>query len=245
MSLSTLPGRVSGVLERFTAGLKEIYGNDLVSVVLYGSAASGEFTDKHSNLNILIVLKDASIQSLAGCRDLIRRSEFHIINPVFMTDDYIKRSLDVFPIEFLDMKDNYRVLSGADPLKDVSVDIKNLRFQCEHELKSRIVILKQAYAKAGRGESETGRILFKSATSAIHILRNALRLKGISAPYDKKDALDLIIREFGLDGAAWRRIIDARSGGVRIDKGEEDGLFAALAADLEKASVLIDRVPVK
>lgn len=245
MSLLNLPGRVSDVLDRFTAGLKEIYDDGLVSVVLYGSAASGEFADKHSNLNILVVLKDASILSLARCADLVNRTEFKAINPIFMTESYIAESLDVFPIEFLDMKDNYRVLSGTDPLNGVSVDVRNLRFQCEHEIKAKIVILKQSYVKMGRDEAAKAGVLYKSVTSAIHILRNAIRIKGIAAPYDKAGALRVIAKEFGLDVAGWQKILDARSGRARLGRDETEALFASFVADLEKAAALIDRVLIK
>ena len=58
-----------------------------------------------------------------------------MINPVFFTEDYIIRSTDVFPIEFLDMKENHVTLYGKDLFEAIAVDTKNLRFQCEQEIK--------------------------------------------------------------------------------------------------------------
>ncbi len=237
-----LPARHEQAVGRFVDGLKGIYGDALDSAVLYGSAASGEHSGSRSNLNILLILKDTSIPSLKRCRNFVNRSEFRDIKAIFMTADYISKSIDVFPIEFLDMKDNYRVLSGDDPLKGVAVDLKNLRFQCEHELKARVITLKQHYIGIGNDARGLVELLLKSVTSMTHILRNALRIKGIAAPYDKKEAIAAISKEFGIDRQTWQMLIDAKSGAKKIDRSRAEDLFAAFVGDLEKSAGLIDRI---
>jgi len=135
-----LPDKLGNRLKEFTEGLKEIYQQDLVSLILYGSAASGEYVSKHSNLNILVVLKNTQQNELIKAVKLVKK--FGTINPLFLTEDYIASSTDVFPIEFLDMQENYSLLFGKDVLKSINIDISNLRFQCEQELKSKLINLK-------------------------------------------------------------------------------------------------------
>lgn len=92
-------------LNDFVKGLQKICADNLISVLLYGSGSSGEFTDKHSNLNLLVVLKDASLGNLKPVSGLVNKWRFRLIHPLFFTEEYIRNSIDVFPIEFLDMKD--------------------------------------------------------------------------------------------------------------------------------------------
>lgn len=241
MKENSIPENVKKMTEEFTGALKNIYGDKLISVVLYGTAASGEYALKHSNINVAVVLEDASIEALAGCAGILNKRKFRAINPIFFTEDYIKRSTDVFPIEFLDMKENNIILYGRDILKDLDISIKNLRFQCEQELKSKIINLKRVYLRT-KNFSLLKNILFKSITSAIHILRNIIRLKGKAPAYAKEDVVDLVGREFGVDVSALQKILDARIKNTRLAHAEAVSLFSSLIGTLEIISDKIDRM---
>ena len=185
------------VLKGFTDALSGVYHEDLVSVALYGSAASGEFVDKHSNLNILVVLKSTGLADLKKASKILRK--FKMLNVLFLTESYILSSLDIFPIEFLDMQENHFVLYGKDILKDIHVDTGNLRFQCEQELKQKLLKLQHAYLKAGDNLGNLNALLFSSFTSILHILRNVLRLKGITPPYLKHEIIRELLSQFKIN----------------------------------------------
>lgn len=241
MKKTGLPDKVKRTIDKFVERLKGIYGDELASVILYGSAASGDYSGRHSNINMAVILKDASMGSLSKMSGFINKPSFLIINPVFFTEDYIKRSTDVFPIEFIDMKENNMVLYGSDVLKDLNIDIKNLRFQCEQELKSKIINIKRAYIRTAN-RFMLKKLLFKSFTSVIHILRFCLRLKGKTPSYDKEKIIDDISQEFALDKAPLKRILDARNKNLRLSHNEIAGLFAHLVETLETISGKIDRL---
>ncbi|MDP3732602.1 MAG: hypothetical protein Q8R31_06270, partial [Candidatus Omnitrophota bacterium] len=171
-----ISGKLKNILQQFIRGLKDIYQEELISIILYGSAVSGEFIEKHSNLNLLAVLENTNLENLKRAARLINK--FSIINSLFLTEDYIRRSTDVFPIEFLDIQENYSVLYGKDILKGVNIDIRNLRFQCEQELKAKLITLRQLYLKINRDKPALKDLLLRSITSILHISRNVLRLKG-------------------------------------------------------------------
>ena len=229
------------VIDNFTRGLRSIYADELVSVILYGSASSGEFVYKHSDLNLLVVLKDDSLENLGKCSKLINKWAFRFIRPVFFTEGYINSANDVFPIEFLDMKENYKVLSGKDVLKDLSIDTKNLRFQCEQELRVKLIALKQIYLRGAKGSFALKQLLFKSFTSVVHILRNVLRLKGKQAPYLKSAILKEAVKEFELDAAVWEKILAAKNKEIKLGAKELELIFAAFVKDLEKLVTAVDR----
>ena len=231
---------INNTAQKFVEGLKYIYGDDLVSAVLYGSAASGEYSGKSSNINLAIVLKDASIPSIKKASALAGKRKFLNINPIFFTEDHIKNSADVFPIEFLDIKENSILLHGKDLFRDLRVDTKHLRFQCEQELKSRILNIKKAYLRISRGIflKET---LFKSLTSSLNILRNIVRLKGKDPSYTKEAVIDEVGREFSVDVKDMKKILDARNGKIRLSRKETESLFADFVGTLESISDKVDR----
>jgi len=160
MSFKKISEDLQKVLNDFSSELNKIYKDSLISVILYGSASSGEYVPHRSDVNVLVVLTDSGVTNIAKARNTINKKRFSDIKPIFVTERYIQSSLDTFPIEFLDMEENHAVISGKDVLSGIKIDTRNLRFQCEQELKSKILLLKTAYIRAG-DEKELARILFR------------------------------------------------------------------------------------
>jgi len=237
MEQENIDPRHAAILKTLTQDLRRAYGDELVSLVLYGSAASGDFIDKHSNLNLLAVLKDCAPEKIKIAGGLLRRIK--TANLLILSENDIAASTDVFPIEFLDMKENYCLLDGKDILKDVRVDMRNLRFQCEHELKAKLFRLRHAYMMECNN-SILARLLLASFISILHILRNALRIKDKTVPYSKHDALPVIAEEFAIDLPLWEKILAAREKRLRLGK-DTALIFAAFVRDLETVVGIVDK----
>jgi len=235
-----LPDKIKEALQRFCEGLKELYRHNLTTVILYGSAASGEFVERHSNLNVLVVLKDTDPVILKKAGELINK--FPSINALFFSEDSIYTSTDIFPIEFLDMQENYAVLLGRDVLEGLEIDTAHLKFQCEHELKSKLVHLRQLYLKVYRNRNLLSSLLFKSANSILHILRNVLRLRGRKAPYLKADIVTELGLEFKVDINIWRQILEAKNQQRRLSLKDSERLFTGLIRELEKIVDIVDKL---
>lgn len=236
MEKINLPQKYKDTLDAFLRAAKDIYREGLVSVILYGSAASGEFSGKHSNINLLVVLDNTDLENLARVSKATAGAKFRILSPLFFTEGYIRSSVDVFPIEFLDMKENYSVIYGKDVLTGLEIDIRNLRFQCEQELKAKAINIKKNYLSL-RNKSELKELLFKSFNSSLHILRNLIRLKGRTPPYLKEDILKELEREFNIDTVDLKKILSAKNNDSKLSCGEIEALFFAFVKELEKISV--------
>ena len=236
-----LPEKFKKAIDDFIQMLRNAYGEDLISVILYGSAASGEFAGRYSNVNLLVVLTDTSLDNLNKMSNIITSRKFQRVNPLFLTEDYIKSSSDVFPIEFLDMKENYIVLYGKDALAGLEIDIRNLRFQCEQELKAKLLNIKNIYLRI-KDKQALENLLFKSFTSSVHILRNMVRLKGKSPSYLKESVLADIAREFNMDTSNFNKILEAKKKDLKLPSGEIESLFFALVTDMEKIINIVDRI---
>lgn len=231
-----LKQKFQNILNDFIQSLQKAYKDELVSVILYGSAASGEFIHRHSNLNLLVVLKNTDLENLKIASGLINKRKFRTVHPLFFTEEYIKNSSDVFPIEFLDMKENYTVLAGSDVLRDISIDTRNLRFQCEQELKVKLISLKQLFLRNNKDKAALKSLLFKSFTSVMHILRNVIRLKGKQPPYLKEDILKEVALEFQIDTNTWQKILAGKFKQIKLGGREIEQLFIHFVRDLEEIS---------
>ena len=227
-------------LHIFTQNLKDIYKEELLSLILYGSAASGEFIDKHSNLNVLVVLKNTDLSNLKKASGVINK--FKMINPLFLTEDYITSSTDIFPIEFIDMQENYILLYGKDILKEINIDIKNLRFQCEQELKAKLIHLRQGYIRINNDKAALRNLLFRSFTSVLHILRNVLRLKNKKPSYLKQDILKEVALEFPIDTIIWGKILAAKNKQIKLSNKETEELFVDFVRALEEIVGMVDKL---
>src|SRR6202040_2900964 len=89
--------------------------DNLESVILYGSAARGDFHEAHSDLNVLCVLRSLRAGNLVRLSALVKWGTpiQHQPAPVFFASEELSQSADVFAIELLDMQQNHRVLYGS------------------------------------------------------------------------------------------------------------------------------------
>jgi len=235
-----IPDKLKSRIEDFLKRLQSAYGQELVSVAIYGSAASSEFIDKHSNINFLIVLKDTDCQHLHKATDIIQK--FPLFDPIFMTEQYINSSTDIFPIEFLDMNENNYLLFGKDTLSSIQIDTRNLRFQCEQELKIKLLSLKSAYLRMHKNKSVLRSLLFKSISSILHVSRNLLRLKNKPVPYKKEDIINSLGAEFQINTALWKKILDGKFKAIKLSNQETEQVFQDFVKEVERVADCVDRL---
>jgi hypothetical protein len=197
----------------FAAELSALLGPQLVSVLLHGSAASGNFVEGHSDQNLIVVLKDGSLPALKRALPAVwrwRRQGQPI--PVFFSMDGLARSVEDFPVEFLDLRDGYRVLAGADVIAPLKIAGTHLRHQIEHELKGKLLRLRRSYFEVGGRRKELLRVMVQSVSGTLVLFRHALRLFGEEPPVKKIDALDALARKISFDADVLREIANMKTG---------------------------------
>ncbi|MBN1578036.1 MAG: nucleotidyltransferase domain-containing protein [Chitinispirillaceae bacterium] len=170
------------------AAYASLYGSDLVSVILYGSAAGGDFNPEKSDINLLIVLSSMDpelIAKSAGLQEKFARRRFS--RPLFMDKEYIANSYDSYPMEFLDMKEWHRVLFGEDILMSVAPATEHLRLQVERELKGKWLHLVQEFTVARKNRKRLLHLARLSLKSFSPVFRALLKLKAADIPADKKE----------------------------------------------------------
>jgi predicted nucleotidyltransferase len=216
---------------------RSLYGADLVSVILFGSAAGADFDPKKSDINLLVVLTMMDIELIAKSADLqekLARKRFAA--PLFMDKCSIAASRDSYPIELLDMKGNHHLLFGEDVLSCVATEPEHLRLQVERELKGKWLHLLQEFGLARKSKSRLLRLADLSLKSFLPIFRALLTLKGKSVPSNRSDVIDDTETLFSMADNPFRHIADAGSAG---SLSELDTRFVAYSKAIK---ALIDRI---
>jgi hypothetical protein len=130
----------------FSASLQAAWGEHLKSVIRYGAAAVNDHSTVPADQSILVILDEVKAPILALASDPIRQwvKKGHPM-PFIFDEQTFANSTDIFPIDYLNMQDHHEILCGADPLKDIRIDMRHLRLQCESEMRGKLIHLKSEY----------------------------------------------------------------------------------------------------
>jgi predicted nucleotidyltransferase len=241
-----VPKEARAAVDRFVAAVREAFGRDLLSVVLYGSAASGEYVPGRSDINLALVLESITLEALARCRPhLAAWRKDAVALPLLLTPDDIRRSADIFPVEFLDICEHHVLLHGNDFFADLSIDPRYLRFQVEHELKAKLISLREAYLGGLDRARPEGLIedLFATSVPAVLALgRNLLRAAGHRPPARKADTPAALGRALGLSLPTLGDLVARRARGQSLTAGEAVPRFARYLSELDALARAVDRL---
>jgi hypothetical protein len=238
-------------LKELVTKLERAFSGRLVSVVLYGSTASGagalgSHPDKLADLNVLCVLKEIAPQELSDGEPVLRwwRAKGHP-SPLLMSEEEVHNSSDSFPIEFRDMKDHRKVLFGTDVIADVKVDAKYHRVQVEHELRSKLFRLRQQGAQALSDHEALLTLCLDSVSTFCVLGRHAL----LAAGHEPKTERRALVKQLGstlqMDVAPFETLLDIREDKSGPDIGDPGELFAQYLECIRRLVEYVDRLEEK
>lgn len=242
VNLEKLNSHVRKVMVPFSQAMIALHGDNLKSISLYGSAVGEDFIPKKSNVNLLLVMERIDPPDLKKSLKLINQGRKKGIVPLLLTVEHMKSSTDTFPIEFLEMKENYILIYGKDILGELEVNSRNVRLQCEQQLKGGLIRLYQVYLEIGMKEKRIRSLLVNSLTSLIPIFRSLLRLKGKALPVKKRDIISDLEREFTVNGGLFLKVLEMKEGKKVKDNLEK--LFGDYLEEVEKLCIICDRMEV-
>jgi hypothetical protein len=222
--------------------LKNAAGSNLLSVILYGSAATEEFHPGHSDLNVLCIM-----QSL-GRDDL---SKLHAASawwakkghpaPLFFTLNELHHSADIFAIELLDIKAAHRVLHGEDVIASLHVPMDLHRLQVERELRNNMLRLRQHYMMHPADSRKTLELMTSSISTFAALFRHALIGLGEDPPPSKRSTMDRLGSVLGFDPSPFHTIFEIREGHKRERDVDVQATFDAYLDRVVKVTEEIDR----
>src|ERR1044072_406598 len=226
--------------------LKATHGDNLVSVVLYGGAASGDLLPLESDYNVLLALHHIAPEDLRQAQAAAREWQRlgHPL-PVYFTFSELRDAADVFPIEFHRMERARVVLYGRDPFESISISDENLRHQTEYELRSKLIQLRRLYIPASGSATRLRDLMADSLSSFATLFAPVLLLHGQEPPVMKVEIVRAAVRLLGLDGAVFERVFALREGAASPPgEREADELFASYLAQFERVIEAFDRLDI-
>jgi hypothetical protein len=218
-----------------TKGLKEALGDDLVSLMLYGSAARGTAAPGWSDVNVLLVLRRSTAEVLhraAGPLTAWRKAGHPA--PLIQTASEWAASTDVFPMEIEDIREAHRLLAGEDVVSGLETRRADEREELEREARGKLIRLRAEYATSAEDGKATGALLASAAGTFLTFFRAALRLQGRPVPIDAGDLVREAAAIVGFNAAAFEWALSERSGQKPRRLGAQDPIAAQYLAAVEQ-----------
>ena len=237
--------RALGDLAEFMEGK---FGDNLIALYEFGEDACVDW--EGGGLKLLAVLKTLGTRELRVLAEGRRKWEKNgLPAPLMLTKDTLLSSTDVFPMEFLEMKEANRFIFGQeDVLSGLEIPLSNLRLQLETQATGKLIHLRQSYIDAAGDKKRLAHLVAVSIEPFTEVMRNALRLLGKAAPVDKGEIIRSFCAESGIDPVPFDQALEIRremgrsSGGrVNLDLDGLEELFSGYLGEIGKMAEKIDR----
>ena len=230
------------LLDQLTHKLREAYHDHLVSIVLYGSAAAGDHHAHFSDLNVLCVLDRVTPEEMRPAGQVFRWWRNHgNPAPLLLSVEEVRSSTDCFAIEFHDIMDSHRVLFGEDIFAALAVDDCFYRAQVEHQLRAKLLRLRQKAAGVLSDRSALRRLLADSVSTFCMLFRHALILHGREGGIHKRETIARAQAAFGIDPAPFEGMLDIREGG-RARELDPEAVLPSYLAGISAVIEAVDRL---
>ena len=182
-SIAKLPPRLQGPVQEYVGLLQALAGGSLLSVTLFGEAASNQDGDRAGLVQSVVVLDKVEldfVRELGAQGPSVGRIGFQA--PLLMTPGYIAASRDVFPIELLDIQNRHMLVLGEDYFAPLVFDKAHVRLQLEHELKRELLQIRQGILASGGRDKVLTDIYWGASEQLLALLRAVLWLHNKAMP---------------------------------------------------------------
>jgi hypothetical protein len=242
-NLEKVNEHVQKTLTWFSDELLKIQGDQILSVSVYGSAIDNDFCPKRSNINIVVIFKSLEIHILEKILPLVKKAaKKRIVAPLCFTEEHIKTSQDTFPIEFLEIQARHVCVYGVDPFETLAVDRANLRMQCEQQVKSLLINLRQSYLEIGLAKKGIENLIVESFRAVLPVFRTVLRLKGEALPQDREQLILQVSSLAGLSASIFMMVLKNKTGDEKIGTHQAVDFLGNYLSEINKLACFVDEM---
>lgn len=231
------------IFGEFTGDCKDAFGDDLVGIILYGSAAGGDYRPGKSDINFMVVLSEEGMDRLDRAFPLVRKwRKRKVAVPLFLTERYVETSLDSFPVEFLGFRHRHVLVHGRDILKDVAPDRAMIRLQCEREIRGKLLLLREAFLETLGRAGALKEVIGRSLGAFLAIFEALLHLKGGPIPGERRQVLREAAKAFDLNAPLFEALMDIKEGRRKASDEEMRRLFMDYLKAVRRLSATVDEM---
>jgi predicted nucleotidyltransferase len=241
--MKKFPEAPESIFKQYVTDWQTAFGREVESIILYGSAAAGEYVAGKSDINFLVVLTPAGMAKLRQAVEITEKWRQRGVQvPRVFTRDYMRASLDSFPIEFLDMKLHHRVVFGADPLADLEISPQNLRLQLERELKGKLLHLREGLLGTGHDRDGLRNLLLRTIPAFAALFEAFLFLQGVTIPRTRKEIFQSVAAIANLESGFVGHLFRLQEKNESLYREELWKLMEDYISQIEKLTHYIDRM---
>lgn len=202
--LEDLP-KVSGVVvTTFVNAVRQIFRDELRSVVLYGSGAEGRLRPT-SDINLVLVLSTFDPAKAAAIRSQFSYAQSAgRLSAMFLLESEIGSAVELFAQKFSDILRRHRVLYGPDPFAGLFVPRSAEIWRLKQVLLNLTLRLREAYVEYGSTPERISRLIADSAGPIRSCAATLSELEG-KAAIPPKEALAEFTGSLGDSG--WEEVL--------------------------------------
>ena len=243
LNLDKIPDDVRRRFLPFLKGMIALHRPAILSVNLYGSSTGAGYVPKVSDINALFIFQEIDFRDFTKSLPLVKKGlQNRITAPLFLTKEYIASSIDVFPMEFLEIKENHVLLWGEDILPSLEIKGAHVRLFCEQQIKGKLIRIRQAYLELGTQQKGLASLLRESLHTLIPVFRSLLRLKGRQPPTEKAAVIQELCGAFELDSTIFLTLHQYSSKRQKITRQDIPGLLERYWVEIQKLARMVDRL---
>ena len=223
LSLLGLAPDTSGKTAPFFRDILDAFGLEIHSLYIVGSVLTPDYHPATSDINSVILfnrLDTGTIRKLAPIGRAHARKR--ISPPLLMTREHIEDTMHVFPVEFLNFSLVHMTVYGKDIFRYLRIDRKDMRLQCERELKVMLVGLRQGYLSMLEDKKRLKEAFFKSIKSYIPLMRGLIYMLGKEPPVPASQVMETLSAMTGVDTGVFARVHEKKRSGSKLSSDELD-----------------------
>ena len=239
---TALPEPIRTGLVRFCDQLTAALGEQLLAITLYGGLAKGEFVAGNSDVNVLVVLRTASLATLDALVPALEqaRNDFPLAL-LTLTETELPIATEVFPIKFTDLQRHHRTLVGREIFAQLEITRDRLRRQCARELQNLLLRSRAFYLQRGRRPEQLEETLTHAISSLLATLGALIELKTGERP-DTKSATVARADQLGLNAQLLRDLLALKRGELKPNADQLKQLFGAFLETIHQAARLTEKL---
>ncbi|MFH1489995.1 MAG: hypothetical protein ABII06_13925 [Pseudomonadota bacterium] len=239
--MAKIPKDPKEVLPEIIEDYRALFGAEMKSIILYGSAAGEDYRPGLSDINLMVVVTEKGIESLDQTFKTVGKwLKRKVAIPLFLTPAYIESSTDVFPIEYLGFQRKHILVYGEDYLKNLVFKPQWIRLQCERDIKGKLLLLREAFVESAGRSRALREVVGPSIQAFLAVFEALLTLKEKDLPADKREILRATCEVFDLDAALFEKLLDIREKKSRPGDEEMKTLFKKYMKEIRKLAISID-----
>ncbi len=239
-------GLIPSVGEKISSLVSDLlreHASNIHSYHVVGSAVIPDYDEKLSDINSVVILHNMDLKFIAFLAPLGKKyGRKHIAAPLVMTPEYIIQSLDAFPVEFLDFKLIHRTVYGEDLFRDIGISPQHLRLQCEREIKTKLINIRQGYVSSLGRKEHLASALVRSITGSMALFRAIITLMGTVPPVPRAEVIATLGQVTGLDTGIFDQLLLLKARLIKPSEHDLHALVERYYHALESTGKIIDEL---